>query len=97
MSEYNISNIDHILGKSNTVADALSRHVPDSVDQLLDEIPSLSCVTRQEDEDLVEWDVNILGEKQDQVPLYKNIKQYLTGKKSELPRFLAAPVNQFEL
>ena len=95
VSEYNIVDYNHVSGKSNLVADALSRHVPnkDTIDQMLEEIPTI-CSVAKEDESLY-WDVDALPTAQDQVILYKQIKDYLTGLRKEVPKHLTVPVGGF--
>ena len=99
LSEYDITDTLHISGKSNYVADALSRNVPeeDTVDKMLDNIATLNLVSKDNNDDIIEWDVSKIPELQNEVPLYYNIKQYLSGRKADLPKRLAAPINQFEV
>ena len=98
LSEYDIVNIKHLAGSSNVVADALSRHVAseDTVDKLLDEIPYLNVIKRGQANEIL-WDVEKIAGEQDTVSLYKELKKYLKGERAMVPRYLAAPINQFEL
>ena len=50
MSEYDITNIKHLAGKDNFIADALSRNVPvnDTLDNLLADIPCLNTIGKGE-------------------------------------------------
>ena len=100
LSEYNITNIRHVSGKDNVIADALSRNIStkDTLDILLDEIPSLCTIVTQEVKDeIINWNVDELGPEQDTITLYRELKNYLRGKRAHLPRFMAAPLNQFQL
>ena len=95
ISEYNITNFSHVSGKSNLVAHALSRHVPekDTVDQMLEEIPNICAIARDEND--IEWNVEALPILQNNVRLYREIKEYLRGERTEKPKRLLAPIDSF--
>lgn len=98
LSEYNIINFSHVSGKSNVVAEALSRHVyeKDTVDLLLEEIPNICTIVRDnEASDVVEWNVEALPQAQNKVVLYKQIKEYLSGSRKDIPKHLTAPITNF--
>ena len=96
LSEYNITNISHVSGRQNVVADALSRC--DTVDTLLQDIPALNAVQLADDDsETIDWNVEEIGSKQLEFPLFREIIHFISGKKAQLPRYLAAPINQFEL
>ena len=96
ISEYNIKNFSHVSGKSNVVADALSRHVPekDTVDEMLEDIPNICAIASEDSEELC-WNVEALPKEQDKVKLYKEIKEYLVGDRKEVPKQLGVPINSF--
>ena len=94
LSEYDITNIKHLAGKDNVIADALSRNVPvnDTLDDLLADIPCLNTIGKGEQtEQVINWNVSNLGVEQDEVELYRKLKQYLKGNRARLPNFLSAP------
>ena len=100
ISEYNITNFQHVAGKSNVVADALSRHIPkglDTVDQMLEEIPTISTIREEDDNEMeiLDWNVEALPTAQDKVTLYKQIKDYIEGKRAQIPKHLVVPIQDF--
>ena len=95
LSEYNITNIKHIKGSQNLVADTLSRVEPDMVADLLEETPLLCNISLAEDSGEIDWNLAELWIKQDTVSLYDNIKKYLAGVTNIVAKGLTAPITQF--
>ena len=77
----------------------MSRHVPekDTIDLLLEDIPTISMVAKSTDEEdnVLEWNVDKLPAEQDKVTLYKQIKEYIAGTRKEVPKYLTAPIENF--
>ena len=103
MAEYNIISIEHKPGISNKIADALSRikmtDKTDTIDQILTNIPALNVITSSgaKIDSAISWPMSELPEEQEKNELYSEIKKYLVGKPAKLPRYLPAPLNQFQL
>ena len=79
LSEYRITNFKHLPGRINNVADALSRYVAekDTVDQLLEDIPTISLIksSNEEESEVIDWNVEKLASTQNKVNLYRHIKE----------------------
>ena len=103
MAEYNIISIEHKSGACNKIADALSRiqleDKEDTIDNILKNIPSLNAITKTgaKIDSSISWSISELPLEQEKNYLYSEIKKYLRGKPAKLPRYLPAPLNQFQI
>ena len=99
--DFDVINFRHLAGTKNVPADAMSRKPLDLVDDYLAELPVMAAIRAEEiKEDIqaeINWDIDELKIEQDKDPLYKEIKNIISGKKAEIPRTLGVPLNQFEI